>query len=327
MDNALQGHWRQLNPATLPPSWRGSSLVFDKKRQQTVFVAAGETWLWNGESWSKAQSRLAPPARNTTHLVYDALTECVLLFGGIGLDGSPLNDVWLWNGSLWTEQHPAQRPFPLGGAAIACDVARQQVILFGGRPGLAGSTGSNRVGSFSSTTWIWDGATWQAYPTKNTPPGRSGGQLVYDALRQQTLLFGGIGTNGYLNDMWLWQGTRDEANWQQLFPTTLPPTGTRLYATFHEQLQQVLLLTEKIAETNLLQHSFQSWVWDGVSWSQSFIEQILPGSIEGCAYDSSHNTLVACVVTGGKALLANKKMSAVLPDLAVPTLASQTWIW
>lgn len=323
MESALQHHWQQASPATQPPSHRGSSLVFDKKRQQTVLVADGETWLWDGASWREIQDQTAPPARNTTHLVYDITTECVLLFGGIGIDGTPLNDVWLWDGTLWTEQHPASFPAPIGGASMACDIGRQQVILFGGLTGFDGVNGSNRVGTFSDQTWIWNGTTWTEQTISNPPPARIGGQMVYDETRQQMLLFGGNGPAGYLNDMWLWQGN----GWEKLSPGTLPSTQTRTYATFHAQLQQVLLLTEVTEEANQSQRVYQSWSWDGTSWSQNTVNEVLPGSIEGFAYDGMRDTIVAYVVTGGKAPLADKSTGIRLPEIAAPTLASETWIW
>jgi hypothetical protein len=321
MESTLQYHWQQLNLAQLPPPLRGYSLVFDKKHRQAVLVAAGDTWIWNGTAWSEVQSQPAPPARNTTHLVYDSITECVLLFGGIGVDGTPLNDVWLWNGTMWTEQRPTQFPSAVGGAAFACH--KQQGILFGGIASPDSPTGSHRVGTFSDETWLWNGTTWTELQTSNPPPARTGGQLVYDPARQQTLLFGGYNSTGYLNDMWLWNG----ANWSQLHPATLPPTQTSYRAVFHEQLQQVLLLAEVTGGTNSLQHSYQIWLWNGTNWLQNGTNALLPGSIEGLTYDGARNTLITCVVTGGKAPLGNKSTSTTLPNLAAPTLASQTWVW
>lgn len=323
MESAPQYQWKRLNLGTLPPPLRGCSLVFDKKRQQAVLLAAGETWLWDSATWSKVQSQNTPPARSTSHLAYDLATECVLLCGGIGINGTPLNDVWLWDGSKWTEQHPAQFPSPVGGAAIGYHAVNRQVILFGGIAGSDGLTGSNRVGTFSNDTWIWDGATWTEQHTSITPPARVGGQLVYDAARQQTLLLGGHNLTGHLNDMWSWNGT----SWSQLHPGTLPPSQTRYWMMFHEQLQQVILLGEVMGGANHPQRSYQTWLWTGTSWSQYGTDVVLPGSIEGFAYDGARNTVIACVVTGGKALLPNKRAGLELPNLAAPTLASETWVW
>ncbi len=38
------------------------------------------------------------------------------------------------------------------------------------------------------------------------PPGRSGAEMVVDAARQRVLLFGGLGTDGALDDTWALSG-------------------------------------------------------------------------------------------------------------------------
>lgn len=323
MSIALQHHWSRLNPATLPPPHRGSSLVFDNKRQQSVLVTAGGTWLWNGATWSQVQDQSTPPARNTTHLVYDASTECVLLFGGIGIDGTPLNDTWLWNGATWTEQHPADFPPPVGGAAIAYTAAHQQVILFGGIAGFDGVSGSNRVGTFSNETWIWNGTSWTEQRVSGPPPERAGAQLVYDELHQQTLLFSGNSLSGYLDDMWRWNGT----GWDALHPTTLPPAQARYSMVFHQQLQQVMLVGEVMGGVNQSERLHQIWLWDGMSWSQYPSADDLPGSIEGLAYDGTRNIALANVVIGEKLRPGKKNTNPEHTDVPPPTLVSETWAW
>jgi hypothetical protein len=323
MDIALQQHWQRLNPTTQPPAHRGTRMAYDTKRQQTVLVVPGQTWLWQNAVWSKVSSQSNPPARNTTHLSYDVSTECVLLFGGIGMDGTPLNDVWLWNGSTWTEQTPASFPTAVGGASMACNVAGKQVILFGGIVGFDGVSGSNRVGTLSDQTWLWNGTSWTEQSTSSTPPARIGAQLVYDEAHQQTLLFGGNSLNGYLNDMWLWNGT----DWEELSPATLPPAQARYSAIFHEQLQQVMLLGEVLVGENQDQPSYQTWLWNGISWSQYTTNAAPTGSIESIAYNVATESVLASVVSGGKLPPAGKSAAAVLPNVAAPSLGSETWSW
>ena len=303
MSITLQYHWKRLNPTQQPRPHLGSSLVFDKKQQRSILNAAGETWLWDGVTWSKAQS--TPPARNSTHQIYDTGTESVLLFGGIGLDGTPLNDTWIWDGTTWKEQHPADFPSPLGGAAIAYIATQQQVILFGGITGFDGTSGSNRTGTLLNDTWIWDGTTWTEMLVSNAPPKRVSVQLIYDELHQQTLLFG-----GNLNDMWRWNGT----GWDELHPATLPPFQARYSTVYHKQLQQVMLLAE-LREGGKLTH--QIWLWDGTTWSQSSMTEDLMGTVEGLAYDETRNLVIANVVTGGK---------LVSTENPAP-LESETWVW
>ena len=296
-------------------------MAFDKKRQQTVLIAAGETWIWDGDNWNKPQTQRTPPPRNTTHLVYDSNSSGILLWGGIGVDGTPLNDMWLWNGTTWTEQLPPDYPAPMGSAAIACDAAHGQVVLFGGIFGFDGFNGSNRVGTFSNETWIWNGAAWTEQFVSG-PVARAGAQLVYDEARQQLLLFGGQNLNGYLNDMWLWTG----AAWTQLHPTTLPPAHARYSATYHQKLQQVMLLGEIASSDDPTTRSYQTWLWDGTNWSQATSNAAPSGSIEGFAYDEARQTILACVVAGSKALPAEKGASAQLVSSASIAPASETWV-
>ncbi len=323
MDIVQQYQWQKLNPSKQPSPHRGSNLVFDSKRQQAVLVAAGEIWLWNGVNWSQVQGQTLPPARNTTHLVYDTVTECVLLFGGIGVDGTPLNDTWLWNGVQWTEQRPTNYPSSVGGAALACDAASKQVLLFGGLAGFDGFNGSNRVGTFSDETWTWDGRTWKMHETSNPPLARIGAQMVYDEPRQQVLLFGGNSLVGYLNDTWLWNGS----GWSEIHPSAAPPAGARYSGTFHQQLQQVMLLGELTSDDNLAQRSYQIWQWDGSSWSQSPMGVTPGGRIEGFAYDGARNTIIAHIVNEEKVWPVGKNAGAAFAQVAAPALTSETWIW
>lgn len=317
MNTALRYRWSRLNPTTQPSPHFGSSMVYDTKRQQVMLVTVNAVWLWNGTNWDQAQ--IPFPARNSTHLVYDAGAQCMLLFGGIGLDGTPLNDTWLWDGSMWREQHPANTPPPLGGAAITYDPLRQQVTLFGGITGFDGSEGSNRVGTLLSETWTWDGTTWAEQQVNHAPTERVGAQMIYDEAHHQILLFGGSNSNGHLNEMWSWNGT----DWTKVQPAKLPPARTKPLLVFHTQAQQVLL-TGGVSQSGRFH---DVWLWDGAAWSQASSTDAPPtGSIEGMAYDETHQVVLAYVVSGSKPDLGDKKhpKPIILPPV---TLVSETWTW
>ncbi len=318
----LQHRWQRLNQGAEPHPHRGSSLVFDKKRQQSVLVAAGTTWLLHGTTWSQARSQNAPPGRNTTHLVYDPGTEHVLLFGGIGSDGSPRNDTWVWDGSSWTEKHVAIQPPPIGEAAMASHAAGHYMLLFGGIKGFDGVSGSNHAGTLSQATWTWDGSSWREHQVRHAPPARFKGQLIYDELRQQLLLCGGSGSGGFLNDMWRW----DETGWQELHPATLLPAQAQYQEAYHQRLQQVVLLGEITERSNPAKRSHQIWLWDGSTWTHAATNGDPQGSIEGLAYDETRQALMAFVVTGEK-YYPGKKGASLRPAVSSPTLASETWIW
>ena len=54
----------------------------------------GDTWTWDGTTWTKQAPATSPPARYSASMAYDAATGNVVLFGGQG--GAFLGDTWTW---------------------------------------------------------------------------------------------------------------------------------------------------------------------------------------------------------------------------------------
>jgi hypothetical protein len=103
----------------------------------------GDTWTWNGSTWTKQAPATSPPARDSAAMAYDATTGNVVLFGG------DTNDTWTWDSSTWTRQDPAASPSPRALTSMAYDAATDNVVLFGG---------SALVGTKQETfhdTWTW----------------------------------------------------------------------------------------------------------------------------------------------------------------------------
>src|SRR5438093_3152784 len=104
-------------------------MTYDSTHQRVVMfggldnngVALGETWLWDGTGWSQQFPTSSPCRRRSTRAAFDALSQQVLLFGGVAGDNCPvqagktLGDTWLWNGSNWVQcqatcsTHPGNR--------------------------------------------------------------------------------------------------------------------------------------------------------------------------------------------------------------------------
>ena len=164
-------------------------------RNETTDTPGLETWTWDGSDWSFAP--VAGPAKRLDYaLAYDPITKTDILFGGEPGGGPhPLfADTWSWNGSGWTQLLPTHSP-AAGAAYATLDESLNAVVLldwqgnmwtwtgsdwnaipstnsgpgahvlgaaFGYDPlshriiAFGGSTGS----SASSTTWLWDGASW-----------------------------------------------------------------------------------------------------------------------------------------------------------------------
>jgi hypothetical protein len=123
-------------------------MAYDSLHQNVVMFGGldnnnavlGETWVWDGTSWSQRNPTASPCPRRSTRAAYDGISQKVLVFGGVAGNGCPvqagktLADTWLWDGTNWTQclatcsTHPGNRE----GEGLAYDSVRQQVVLFGG---------------------------------------------------------------------------------------------------------------------------------------------------------------------------------------------------
>jgi hypothetical protein len=182
----------------------------------------GDTWSWNGTTWTELSPSASPPARSYAPMAYDAATRTVLLFGGEGMSSQGeyggLSDTWSWNGTTWTKLSPAASPGGSDSDSMAYDAATGTVLLFGGgccNPGLG-------------QTWSWNGTTWTRLSPPTSPPLSGGWSMANDPATATVLLFGGISsdrtsTRGMLpitplGETWSWNGT----TWTKLSPATSP---------------------------------------------------------------------------------------------------------
>jgi hypothetical protein len=82
-------------------------MSYDSVRGQVVLFGGadnsaciGETWAWNGTSWTLL-STSGPPPRTRFGMAYDSARGRVMLFGGrCGIDG----DTWEWDGAFWIQR-------------------------------------------------------------------------------------------------------------------------------------------------------------------------------------------------------------------------------
>jgi hypothetical protein len=210
----------ELSPAIVNPI-RDSATAYDPATGQTLLFGGnglvndqplGDTWTWNGNTWTELSPTTSPTARCSAAMAYDPATGQTLLFGGIDSNGY-LDDTWTWNGATWTERHPAMSPPARGSATMAYDPATAQMLLFGG------SNGSAVFGD----TWTWNGTTWAESALVTSPPGRDSASMVYEPGSAQIVLSGGVSsttsTPNSLGDTWTWNG----ATWTEVSMTARPP--------------------------------------------------------------------------------------------------------
>jgi hypothetical protein len=126
-----------LNPALAFDSSRGVTVLFGGFLQHSPW-SSGQTWEWDGSSWS-FRDVPSPPPRSSHAMAYDQSRGCTVIFGGYYFDG-PLyffeGDTWDWSGDAFLERTgpgPEAREY----TAMAYDVSRRVAVLFGGWDGHA----------------------------------------------------------------------------------------------------------------------------------------------------------------------------------------------
>ena len=150
--------WTKQAPAASPPARANASMAYDAATGNAVLFGGsgrshhhhgffGDTWTWDGLTWTKQAPAAHPSARFGASMAYDKATGDTVLFGGG--DGVHLfSGTWTWDGSTWTKQAPAAHPSARQSASMAYDAATGNIVLFGG---------SGYSGWFSDT-WTWGGS-------------------------------------------------------------------------------------------------------------------------------------------------------------------------
>lgn len=256
-----------------PEARWGHALAHDAARREVVLVGGsrgdvflGDTWLWNGTAWRRADVS-GPPARDQHLLVYDAVRERVVLFGGRAPDGL-LSDTWEWNGATWESRAtagPPGREHQGGG----WDAAHGRVVLHGGQLDNEALT----------DTWTWDGTTWTRAATGVPVAGRqipSRGATFSTTRGALLLAVGNLPADAC--ELWSWDG----ASW------SVVPAG-RLDA------DAPLLLADGGAPGEALgldEGAPQTWRWDGAAWSRVSAASPPPRFIGAMARDAARGEVV-----------------------------------
>ncbi len=228
------GNWIGLSPATSPSPRAYAAMAYDRKRDRMVLYGGwtssgvvGETWEFNGSTWSLV-STTGPGPMILHALAYDAARERVVLVArGCSGAGCP-NATWEWNGTSWTSF--AGGPSGRDRAGLAYDSDRQRLVLFGG----------SQIGPVDlGETWERSGTTWTLVASGGPSP-RSGSRLVYDTGRRRCVLFGGHTSSPFvkLGDVWGWNGS----SWRQELPLVAPDPRTYHALAYHEGLDREVIV-------------------------------------------------------------------------------------
>lgn len=236
--------WTQRSPATAPPARYGHDLAYDPVRQRIVLFGGfqsstlprlGDTWEWNGTTWTQIFPVTSPSARSGHRMTWDPVRQHVVLFGG-RIDGSSnfyLGDTWSYANGVWT-QLSTTGPAAREGGSVTWDpgFAGGRVVIFGG----IGGTGSR------NDTWTWDGTQWVQVPTVTAPSQRVFFDVAYSPVLGKLVLFGGS-TGGSASatfnaETWVF----DRTTWTQLAPTLSPAARNGHVMEWDPVRQKVTLL-------------------------------------------------------------------------------------
>lgn len=196
--------WVQHFPAAAPAPRAESGMVFDPDRHVTLlfggnffgrpFSFFGDTWEWNGATWTEVFPPNMPEGRSAYGMAYDRARQKVVLHGGNG--GVALirifGDTWEYDGATWTQVNSFASPGIRSHEAMAYDSARGRTVLFG----------LNNDACCPSDTWEWDGFSWGPAPTLLAPRTLRDHAMAFDDVRNRVVLFGGGDDVDILGETW-----------------------------------------------------------------------------------------------------------------------------
>lgn len=204
--------WTKLSPAKSPPGRVNASMAYDAASGKVLLYGgqglhgdSADTWTWNGVTWSELSPAKNPGAiGDAAPMTYDPATRSVVLVAGAReIDGqeSPaatyVAATWTWTGSTWFELDPKQSPPARDYGTMTYDSQSGAVVLFGGEDVLAGPD------VYLNDTWAWDGTIWRELAPPRSPAKRFGNVMAFDPSSATVVLFGGVDTDGFLGDTWV----------------------------------------------------------------------------------------------------------------------------
>lgn len=266
--------------AVTGPNFSSFYMAYDSARGVTVLVGgnsgeSSETWEWDGSRWEMSTSDTPV---NGVAIVYDSARRESVLFVHAGSE----SETWVWDGERW-DLRATGGPTPVAGPGFAYDSDRQVAILFGG-----GKGGSKAP---VPDTWEWDGQVWTLRDNKG--PSRWKHAMVYDSVRHEVLLFGGVDLRSFpldlpaTGDTWSWNGE----SWK-LRDLGDPPWRALHDMAYDSRREKIVMFGGRN-----LRNLCDTWEHDGAHWR--FVAPDGPPARQGhsMAFDSRRSVTV---LYGGK---------------------------
>ncbi|RKX30554.1 MAG: hypothetical protein DRP71_14845 [Verrucomicrobia bacterium] len=228
-----------------------------------------------------------------TAIAYDPVRKELVAFGGTqgNVDNTPgssvvgLNTTWIDDGTGWKAVAPTTSPSPRFGHAMVWDPNSNggagAILLYGGR-----TNGSE----ITPETWIWKGddvnPTWQKLNVGTQPLGLRLFGMVYDAARDEVVLFGGASGSSVKQDTWTWSGTA----WTPKTPANKPPILWGHQMAYDATRNLVVLFGGKTGGGALQD---KTYTWNGSNWT-TVVSTTKPGVRTGhfMEYDSGSGRVI-----------------------------------
>jgi hypothetical protein len=266
----------------------------------TGLGTSGYTWKEVDLQWSNLSGSLDTTpgalAGVQNQFTYDPAFGGDVLYGGRDSATNEYSSTWLFKNGAWddlTSTLPGAGVIgPLAGGDMAYDAADGYLVLFGGSPCYTCTT-------FNSNTFVLTSTGWSELSTSVAPPGRVGGQMVYDPSVGGLVLFGGRDPAfDYFGDTWLFRA----GNWTQLEPAQAPSLRATFSMTYYAPGGYVLLYGGCPAR-GCIGGTEDTWIFQGNTWTNLTTLAAMggpPGYLNSgaMAYDA---TVGAAILQGGVA--------------------------
>jgi hypothetical protein len=248
--------WAEVCASCGPPARLSAGMAYDSAHNLMVLFGGysstraqtcgacgffGDTWTFDGSSWSQLSPAHSPSPRWYPAMSADARSDLVL-FGGLSAGNPPeyFGDTWTWDGADWTPRCGAAglAPCPLPGrweTPLAYASSSGQAILYGGDNGAPTP--------YLQDTWAWDGSAWAQITLTGSAPGpRTNLQAAFNTVPAgpgpTILLYGGGDGTTIHNDTHILNPTSG-------FATLTPahnPGPTRSAGTAYDAAHGVVVL-------------------------------------------------------------------------------------
>jgi hypothetical protein len=204
--NSDLNNWTQLFPQTMPPANYFPIMVSIPSTNQILAlisdtVTFSQLWIYNvaENNWTQSQALNMPVFGDwdRSSLVYLDDLNKVLLFGTEAVWEYFINsDSWM---KLDTTNNPTNRKY----TDMVYDNSIRKAVLFGGCDILRRTCDSDS--EVFDDTWIFDynTLTWTEIQSASPPPARyMDGNMVFDSVRNITLIYGSSDDSLYFDDTW-----------------------------------------------------------------------------------------------------------------------------